>query len=379
MGKKNQGRKTARPVNGEEPMPMHADQFVQLDNYQAKKQIPERLLENSIHIKVQLPDDRIKPEIVKNKENGSWELNLPLGSSLVSPGEVLSRLSVEEITRGISADMNADPNLPDWADFNPHPKLTAAAAEMLMRINGKALNPHYGVFGEENRQVYYPSGYPWHCIGRVFVWNDASKPDWSWYGSAVLIGDRTLLTAGHVIPWNSKNWAMKFVPAYYDGASLLGNNVSSWVTNAHGYNTNNSVSAWDMAVCRLSTPLGANYGYFGAKTYSSSWEGGKYWTLAGYPSMIAGGSRPSRIMWFPTVDDDTDGNATEVEYEADQTPGNSGGPVFGFWDGLPYVVGTVSGGEKTTFLWWTIEDVNVAAGGKAIVDLIKWGRANWPL
>jgi hypothetical protein len=52
--------------------------------------------------------------------------------------------------------------------------------------------------------------------------------------------------------------------------------------------------------------------------------------------------------------------------------------VFGFWSGLPYAVGTVSGGEKTTFLWWTIEDDNAAAGGNAMVDLIRWARTNWP-
>ena len=41
-------------------------------------------------------------------------------------------------------------------------------------------------------------------------------------------------------------------------------------------------------------------------------------------------------MWWPVLDDDGDGGAEEVEYEADASGGNSGGPVFGFWDGLPY-------------------------------------------
>ena len=71
-------------------------------------------------------------------------------------------------------------------------------------------------------------------------------------------------------------------------------------------------------------------------------------------------------------------SADELEFYADSTPGDSGGPVFGFWSGLPYAVGTVSGGEKTTFLWWTIEDDNAAAGGNAMVDLIRWARTNWP-
>jgi hypothetical protein len=52
--------------------------------------------------------------------------------------------------------------------------------------------------------------------------------------------------------------------------------------------------------------------------------------------------------------------------------------VFGFWSGEPYAIGTASGGEKSEFLWWTIEDDNVAAGGAALVDLIRWARSNWP-
>jgi V8-like Glu-specific endopeptidase len=210
------------------------------------------------------------------------------------------------------------------------------------------------------------------------VWNDFSKPNYAWSGSGVLIGGRVVLTAGHMAPWGSSNWAMKFVPAYYDGGSTLGAGVSSWVSDYWGYNTNLTVSAWDMIVLRLYTPLGNSCGYFGAKTYNSGWEGGNYWTLAGYPGAVAGANRPSRQMWFPIVDDDSDGNADELEFYADSTPGDSGGPVFGFWSGLPYAVGTVSGGEKETFLWWTIEDDNAAAGGSAMVDLIRWARTNWP-
>jgi len=133
-----------------------------------------------------------------------------------------------------------------------------------------------------------------------------------------------------------------------------------------------------MVVLRLYTPLGNTYGYFGAKTYDSDWEDGNYWTLAGYPSAVAGANRPSRQMWFPVVDDDSDGDADELEYYADATAGDSGGPVFGFWSGIPYAIGTHSGGEKTTFLWWTIEDDNAAAGGSAVVNLILWARSNWP-
>lgn len=174
---------------------------------------------------------------------------------------------------------------------------------------------------------------------------------------------------------------MQFVPAYYDGSSTFGTGVSSFVSDYWGYVNTTQVVAWDMVVCRLYTPLGHDYGYFGTKTYEPGWQGGNYWSLAGYPDAAGGGNRPSQQMWFPTIDDDPDGNASEVEYLADQTSGNSGGPLFGFWSDGPYAIGTASGGEfgpeeDNPSVW---EDVNVAAGGNALCDLVAWARSNWPL
>jgi V8-like Glu-specific endopeptidase len=260
----------------------------------------------------------------------------------------------------------------------PGNRFDAHALGQEQRVDGRPVEPHYGVFGTDDRQVYYPSGYPWACIGRIFVWNDFSQPNPAWSGSGVLIGGRVILTAGHMAPWGSSNWAMQFIPGYYDGGSVLGGGVSSRVSDYWGYNTGDHVSAWDLIVLRLYTPLGNSYGYFGARTYDSAWEGGNYWTLAGYPGAVAGANRPSRQMWFPVIDDDCDGNADELEYLADATAGGSGGPVFGFWSGQPYAIGTHSGGEKTTFLWWTIEDDNAGAGANAMVDLVRWARSNWP-
>jgi V8-like Glu-specific endopeptidase len=287
-------------------------------------------------------------------------------------------MSPAEVTKGVKEKAAlGEPFKPAWMDYTPHPKMSAEPQFLMRALDGRVIEPHYGVFGSDDRQVYYPSGYPWICVGRCFVWNDFSKPGWSWYGSAVLIGGRVILTAGHMVPWGSNNWAMKFVPAYYDGASTLGAGVSSWVSDCHGYNTGNTVSAWDMAVCRLYTPLGNSYGYFGTKAYSGSWEGGNYWTLAGYPAAVAGGNRPSRQMWWPVLDDDTDGSADELEYQADATGGDSGGPVFGFWSGQPYAIATHSGGERISFIW-TIEDNNIGAGGGALNSLVAWARSNWP-
>jgi len=380
MAKKRRSQQL-RSSSGSVP-PQGPEDYLALENTVARQKMPKELAEAAARNRVMIhaPEGGFDPDrIIRSKEvRGGWELNLPESAGVGMPVLRWGRLAPAVVKRNTKRSADTDAFRPSWVDYTPHPKMSAAERPLLRRVNGRILDPHYGVFGPDDRVVYYPSGYPWTCVGKVFVYNSWPSASPAWSGSGVLIGDRVLLTAGHVVPWGAKSWAMQFIPASYDGSSTLGASVTSWVSDCHGYNTGNTVSAWDMAVCRLYTPLGATYGYFGAKTYSSSWEGGNYWTLAGYPGAIAGGSRPSRQMWFPVNDDDSSGSATEVEYETDATPGNSGGPAFGFWSGDPYVIGTHSGGEKTTFLWWTTEDTNVAAGGSAIVDLIKWARSNWP-
>ena len=56
--------------------------------------------------------------------------------------------------------------------------------------DGRILEPYYGIFGPDDRQIYWPDPYPWGCIGRIFTWNDFSQPNWTWWGSGALVGPR---------------------------------------------------------------------------------------------------------------------------------------------------------------------------------------------
>jgi V8-like Glu-specific endopeptidase len=366
--------------------PLTPDEFLKLDNAPATEQMPQQLKvrSNVRRVHIYSPTRDYSPSIGRSQEGSDiFEVELPAGGGLVLPGRTAGRLSVEKVTRNLKRTLDNAPYQPSWIDYTPHPKIGTVNQPLLKRANGRWIKPHYGIFGADDRTVYYPSGYPWGCIGNLFVWNDFSQPNPQHRASAVLIGDRVILTAAHMAPWGSSNWAMQFVPAYWNGSSTFGAGVSSYVSDYWGYEfSGNMPTAWDMVVCRLYTPLGHDYGYFGTITHDPRWQGGNYWSLAGYPDAPGDGSRPSRQMWFPTVDDDPDGNASEVEYLADQTSGDSGGPVFGFFSGgNSYVIGTVSGGEfqpeeDNPRVW---EDVNVAAGGNALCDLVAWARSNWPL
>lgn len=387
MTKKKKSKAQSRPA-GTAP-PSGPDEFLALDNCPAERAMPDDLSAEAVTQRVWIRDSQPAARAGSRgapAHAGIREILLPQGSGLGLPGESLVRMSAAEVARGLkrgkSRKADVEPYRPPWVDFRPHAKVGSASGPLMHRLNGALIEPFYGVFGNDDRQVYYPSGYPWHCVGKVLVWDDFSRPWPSWWGSGVLIGGRVVLTAGHVVPWASRNWAMQFIPAFYDGGSALGAGVSSWVSSCRGY-ADQAVSAWDMAVLRLHTPLGDRYGFFGTKDYDSDWEGGNYWTLAGYPGAVAGGNRPSRQMWWPVLDDDSDGSAEEVEFEADATPGNSGGPVFGFWSGIPYAIATLSGGSRTIIplpfgLSITLEDTNVGAGGGALNNLVRWARVNWP-
>jgi V8-like Glu-specific endopeptidase len=292
------------------------------------------------------------------------------GAVLGHLGQSLEAAELPKASRATPKD--SEPFLPKWSGVAFAPRTGATSSgQLLRRRSGAKVKPEY-VFPPDGRQVYYPNSYPWRIVGRIFVWDNASSPNWAWSGSASLVSRNAILTASHVVPWNSgSNWKALFVPAYYDGASLYGANAASWITSARGYKDHDQGD--DMAVMKLAQPLGDWLGYFGYKTYNDDWEDGDYWTIAGYPGDVANAQRPSAFYWFPITDDDNDGAGVELEYKADTNHGNSGGPVFGWWNDKPYVIGTHSGGEDN----FGEPKQNVAAGGSALSSLIAWARSNW--
>lgn len=310
---------------------------------------------------------------------GAWALRLPAGASLGLPGRSGERLDRQSVA--VEEGNHTSPSRPSWSGMSYQPRAAMAFHHSRIKtIAGRTLEPYYGIYDNPDaRQVYYPQAYPWRCTGRIFTYTSWPTPNWSWSGSGVLIGPRHVLTAGHVAPWGSSSWAMLFVPGYWDGASIFGAGASSYVSDYRGWNTG-TVAAHDICVLRLYDPLGSRLGWIGSRTYDDDWEGGNYWSLTGYPGAIAGAQRPVYQSGVAVLDDDEDGSAQELEHHGDSSPGESGGPMFGFWNDGPHAIGTTSGGETISggFLGIGNEDNNIAAGGSALVDLVKWGLSNWP-
>jgi len=256
---------------------------------------------------------------------------------------------------------------------------------LLRRRSRQLVRPEW-VFPPDERQVYKPSakkGSAHSLVGRLHVFLDSTSPWATYTGSAALVAKNAILTAAHVVPWTflvtNTPFKALFVPAYFDGQSVFtrtdGSHPAAWCLGAWGYPGH--AQGDDMAVWKLSAPLGQEWGYFGYKTYNDDWEDLPVWRLNGYPGDLNNGQRPARDFNFPITDDDDDGAGVELEYKADTSGGMSGGPLWGWFDknGVPrpYIIGTHVGGEDNVLE----EKHNLAAGGPALSALIKWARDNW--
>ena len=325
--------------------------------------------------------DRLPGAVARDDPTGLFAADADGRLTVSDPETVLGVVvgAVQPVTPEDVASDGADAGtadgssyIPDWTAVSATPPLAPAAERpRLVRRNGTRVRPEW-VIPPDARSAYYPNTYPFSIVGRLFVWPDAASPNWTWWGTGSLIGARSILTASHVVPWGSANWKALFVPAYYDGASIHGTWAASWVTDAQGYSSH--AQGDDMAVMRLDVPLGSSLGWFGFRTYDAGWEDQSVWTLPGYPWDRDGGNRPWLHLNFPIIDDDNDGAGVELEYRADTEGGQSGAPVFAWFNGSPDIVGTHSGGEDNV----GEPRQNVAAGGSALTNLLHWARNTWP-
>jgi V8-like Glu-specific endopeptidase len=310
---------------------------------------------------------------------GVWRIELPVAAPgpVGLPGRTASRREPAEILAEVDAAVDFRGYRPDWIDQLFVPRIMPTPSRpLLRRLDGRRMMRPEVPFPPENRTEFMDSSYPWGVIGRV----DASD---GFYGTGCLIGPRIMVTAGHVVPWGdvaAGSWSMRFVPAYYNGQSLHGAGVESWVSDVQGFNTSGSVTGYDWAVCRLYDPLGDWFGFMGFNGWSDSWIGGGYWTNVGYQGDLSGGARPTYQTGIPVFDTDSDSaGGTELEHRGDTAGGNSGGPFFASFGGDFRLVGVHSGYEEDVIALPPFSEAgNVAAGGSGFTNLVAWARTNWP-
>ena len=224
------------------------------------------------------------------------------------------------------------------------------------------------VFPPDNRMVFQDTSYPWCTTGLVET-NRGS-------GSGTMIGPRHLLTVSHVIDWTAPpgfaaDW-VRFTPSYFDGSAPFGQSYGTniyWYVqeDGDGFISGNE-GLFDYVVVVLDRRLGEQTGWMGARGYDDDWDSLAAWSHIGYPADLNSGQRPTFQGGF--VMDGTDADAQEILHHADVFPGQSGGPMFGWWSGDvgPRVVAVQS---------WQNGTDNGASGSMDLRDLVALARTDF--
>lgn len=229
------------------------------------------------------------------------------------------------------------------------------------------------VFAPEDRRAFRDTSYPWGTIGLV------ETPRGS--GSGVVIGPRHLLTVSHGIDWAgapagfAANW-VRFTPSSFDGNAPFGQTHGIHVYWYVQENGDGSLSAtelqFDYVVVVLNTRIGERTGWMGARGYVDDWDGLDVWQHMGYPGDLNSGQRPVFLNRVALNGDDSGDDAHQsIQHRADVFPGQSGGPMFGWWDGDvgPRAVATQSGETAAD---------NFASGGADLARLVPLARTDFP-
>ena len=279
--------------------------------------------------------------------------------------------SVPKLKKGAKVSVNkTDTYCPKHADIDYTPNVSAKNEKPLFIDRNAFINPvgTKTLFGINKRTVYYSKAYPWRCVGKIETALGS--------GSGVMIGPRHVLTCCHVIDFKSNGstgW-IKFTPMYYDGGTPPYGSAYGIKTyykyKVSGPTLDAKESQYDYAVIVLDKEIGKSTGWMGAKAYSDSWDGKALWTHAGYPGDITGGQRPIYVTDISLDGDNfTTDNHQAIYHQGDVWPGQSGGPFWGYWNGVPYVVAVQSGETPAN---------NSASGGSDLLDLVNKARAEYP-
>jgi V8-like Glu-specific endopeptidase len=146
------------------------------------------------------------------------------------------------------------------------------------------------VFAPDSRYIFQDTAFPWCTTGRV---------DTSGGGcTGTVVGRRLMVTGSHCMQWTDTGagW-VKFTPSYYNGSAPFGvaggTRVIYWSRVDGSDGVSDQETAFDYVVIVLDRSMGDLTGYVGYRTYSDSWNGGKYWQQIGHPGDLSGGQRPA--------------------------------------------------------------------------------------
>jgi V8-like Glu-specific endopeptidase len=262
---------------------------------------------------------------------------------------------------------------PSHLPIDPAPQKLAKPIKRIPICMDESLKYNTTIFGTDNRRVFQDTSYPWSAFGRC----ETNLGPFS----GVMIGPRHILTCNHGIDWTpsspgyAADW-LRFTPSYYNGSEPFGSSYAThiyWIKkdNNDGF-SNGDEDQYDYVVLVLKDRIGDYTGWLGTRRYTDSWDGLEAWWHIGYPSDLTSMERPTYQSWFTMNGDNNQSDEHQAIYHlADVFPGQSGGPMFGFWEGDvgPRAVAVQS---------WHNSSTNGASGGGDLVDLAIQARSQFP-
>ena len=273
----------SNPKRSQAERPLSYEEILLQENVPASERVPadleQRLSKKSIVVKSDEKDFDPRKYFSKIKGSpGLWEFTTTESMLHGAPVERTGKFKPGSLPRGQHGRTGLEAFRPLWQPYVFHPKAveTQPAPPMLQRKCGDKVRPDI-VFNRDDRELFYPQGFPWQCIGRLFV---SSQNSGLASGTATLVGRRTVLTSSHLIPWGAPGLIVLFVPAYWNWPipwTPLTPTVppplqmASIGTDVWGYQQGKR-QAYDLALVRLREPLGDRLGYFGATVYDDDWE-----------------------------------------------------------------------------------------------------------